>query len=252
MIIPNKLNITYKVVTPRGESYLGNTESNVVNTEILSYSVSKAIVSDKTCVKEGGTVRNTVTITNNSATKLLNNFFTVSEPDGASYIAGSVKINGVKQPSYGPITGFPLPELNPGESVVIEFDLKADRPVTYFGTLKYTVNDAVRGNVNYSENTNTLSVEVVSNKISVIKRVDKAFAVKGEKLRYTVIIANNGNTAKTDIMFKDAIPAGTTFVSNSVKLNGASFSAYNPEDGFAIPGLAPGEVLTVEFDVKVN
>ena len=93
------------------------------------------------------------------------------------------------------------------------------------GTLDYTVNDPARGNVNYSENTDMLSVNVVSDRLSVVKAVDKAFAVRGEILHYTTTITNTGNIIKSNIVFKDSIPAGTTFVSNSIKINGSGFSS---------------------------
>ena len=53
-------------------------------------------------------------------------------------------------------------------------------------------------------------------------------------------------------MFKDPIPAGTTFVADSVKINGVSYPAYNPAVGFNLPDLAPDAAATIEFDVKVN
>ena len=50
MIISNKLNITYLIIMPDGETARAITESNTVNTEILSYSVPKIISSEKTTV----------------------------------------------------------------------------------------------------------------------------------------------------------------------------------------------------------
>ena len=70
--------------------------------------------------------------------------------------------------AYNKING----DLQPGETVVIEYEIKAHKPtaapVTHFANLQYTLNDPVRGNVNYSENTDTLSVNVV------YKKTDKA------------------------------------------------------------------------------
>ena len=74
MLISNKLNITYNAIMPNGQKSFGNAESNMVNTEILSYSVSKEIHSDKTTIREDENARNTVSITNNSQTKIFNNF----------------------------------------------------------------------------------------------------------------------------------------------------------------------------------
>ena len=257
MIIPNKLNITYSVVLPNGKKSSATAESNAVQTQILSYAVSKAIASDKTSVKEGESVHNTVTFTNNSAAKLFDSFFKIPQHIGASFVEGSVKINGAAQPTYDPSVGFVLPDLNLSEKVVVEYDLKADNPmsrtpVTHFATLNYTVNDPARGDVKYSDNTDVLSFDVVSDKINVVKSVDKSLAVKGENLHYTVMIANIGNVEKSDLIFKDPVPDGTTFVRGSVKINGTNFSVYDPEIGFVLRNLAPRETLVVEFDVKVD
>lgn len=167
MLIPNKLNITYTTIMPDGKRFLKSTESNAVSTEILTYSVLKEIRSDKTTVFAGKNVRNAVTLTNKSAAKLFLNFFKISQPNGANYVAGSVKINGTAQPDYNPITGFALPDINPDETVVIEYEIKAEKPTktpaTHFATFDYTVNDPARGNVNYSENTDILSLKVIDN-----------------------------------------------------------------------------------------
>lgn len=257
MLIPNKLNITCTATMPDGKRLSEITESNTVSTEILTYSVLKEIRFDKAYAHEGESAHNTVTITNNSATKLFDNLFKIPQLNGTNYVSGSIKVNGIAQPTYNPITGFSLPDLNPGKAVVIEYDIIVNNPMTvtpatHFATLNYTVNDPARGNATYSENTSTLSINVISDKIDVIKSVDKYFTVRGDSLHYTTTITNIGNIIKSDMIFKDPIPEGTTFVSNSIKINGISYSVYNPEIGFAIKSLAPGEVLTVEFDVKVN
>lgn len=256
MTILNKANIAFAAVMPDGQKFGDGAESNSVSTEILSHSVDKKIGCEKEYVRQGENVRHTVTITNNSSAKLFDNYFTIPQSDGASYVAGSVKVNGIAQPDYDPVKGFALPDLAPAESVVIEYDLKvtADEtaPVTHFATLKYTVNDPARGNVAYAENTDTTAVRVIADKISVIKSVDKTFAVVGEKLHYTVTIVNIGNVIKSDMTFRDPIPDGTTFVPDSIKINGVGYPVYNPEIGFVLRSLAPGEATTVEFDVTVN
>ena len=65
MIITNISNITYNEVMPDGNAVRGNAESNSVKTEILSYNVPKIIRSDKSFVREGENVQNTIIITNN-------------------------------------------------------------------------------------------------------------------------------------------------------------------------------------------
>lgn len=257
MIIPNQSNIAFNYVLPDGQTVAAELDSNTVNTEILTYSVPKIKSGDKTFLQEGEVSRHTVVITNNSETQLFNLFFKDVMSNGATYVAGSVTVNGVSQPSYDPVAGFALPPLNAGQAVTVAYDIQANNPmtqtpVTDYATLNYTVDDPVRGNVNFSENTNTVSVQIISNRITNVKSVDKAYAVKGDNLHYTSVITNTGSLLKSDLVFTDPIPAGTTFVAGSVKINGAVYPAYNPQTGFDLPDLAVGQSVTVEFDVTVN
>ena len=257
MIIPNQSNIAFNYVLPDGDTIAAELDSNIVNTEILTYSVPKIKSGDKTFLQEGETSVHTVLITNNSQTRLFNLFFKDNMSNGATYVAGSVTVDGVSQPSYDPAAGFPLPALDPGESVTVAYTIQANNPITQtpvtnYGTLDYTVDDPARSEVNFSENTNTVTVQIISNRITNVKSVDKAYAVKGDTLHYTSVITNTGTLLKSDLVFTDPIPAGTTFVAGSVEINGTPYPAYNPQAGFDLPDLAAGDAVTVEFDVTVN
>lgn len=166
-------------------------------------------------------------------------------------------LKSVSQPSYDLVAGFPLPDLAVGQAVAVSYTIRANdpmtvSPVTNFATLAYTVNDPARGPVNFSEDTNTISLPVVSNRITVVKSVDKTVAAKGDNLHYTSVITNTGTLNKINLVFTDQIPLGTTFVAGSVRINGVSYPAYNPQNGFALPDIAPGAAVNVEFDVTVN
>ncbi|MDE7464122.1 MAG: DUF11 domain-containing protein [Clostridiales bacterium] len=257
MIIPNQSNIAFNYVLPDGQTIAANLDSNVVNTEILTYSVPKVKTGDKTFLQEGETSQHTVVITNNSQTRLFDLVFKDTMSNGATYVAGSVTVNGVAQPTYDPVAGFALPALDPGQSVTVDYTIQANNPmsqspVTNYATLDYTVDDPIRGNVSFTENTNTVSVQIISNRITNVKSVDKAYAVQGDTLHYTSVITNTGSLLKSDLVFTDPIPAGTTFVSGSVNVNGINYAAYDPQTGFALPDLAVGDSVTIEFDVTVN
>lgn len=257
MIIPNQSNINFNYVLPDGQIIAAELDSNIVNTEILTYSVPKIKSADKTFMQEGETVRHTVVITNNSQTQLFNMIFKDTMSNGATYVNGSVTVDGVSQPTYDPVAGFALPALNPGVAVTVGYTITANNPmtqtpVTDFATLNYSVNDPARGTVSFSENTNTVSIDIISNRLSVVKSVDKEYAVVGDNLHYTTVITNTGTLLKSDLVFTDPIPAGTTFVAGSVKINGMTYATHNPAMGFGLPDLAVGQSVTVEFDVKVD
>ena len=257
MIIPNQSNIAFNYVLPDGQTIAAELDSNVVTTEILTYSIPKVKSGDKTFLQEGETSEHTVVITNNSQTQIFNLNLKDTMSNGATYVAGSVTVNGVSQPTYDPVAGFPLPSLDPGQAVTITYTIQANNPmtqtpVTDYATLTYTVSDPARIDRTFTENTNTVTVQIISNRITNVKSVDKAYAVKGDTLHYTSVITNTGTLLKNDLVFTDSIPAGTTFVAGSVKINSAAYPAYNPEASFALPDLAVGDAVTVEFDVTVN
>ena len=62
MLIPNQLKVTYNAVVPGKTGTPGSLASNTVNTDVLSYSITKTAVSDKTIAREGEIVHNTVTV----------------------------------------------------------------------------------------------------------------------------------------------------------------------------------------------
>ncbi len=257
MKISNQSNVTYNAVAPNKAGTPGSLASNTVNTEVLSYEISKVISCDKTMATEGETVHNTITITNNSETKLTYTFLSNPTPNGASYVAGSVKVNGVAQPDYNMINGFYLPDLTPGETLTVEYDMQINSPmtvspVTDTSEFQYTVTDPVRGEVSFSEYTNPISINVVSAKLSVVKSMDKAFAVKGETLTYTVTFTNEGNININDIYFTDNIPQGTTFVEKSVRINGQNIPAYRPDIGYRVASLPPDDSATTSFQVTID
>lgn len=252
MIINNKSNVQYSFELPDGNIETESKDSNIVSTEILTYSFTKVKTTNKSFLKEGEMAEQTITLTNNSQATITNQTFNDTMLQGASYVPGSVKIDNVSYPSYDLVAGFPIDDIAPNGSSVIKYNITADNPlsnplVNNYGTLLYSVNDA-----SFSENTNTINIPIVSNRIEIVKKVDKAFAVKGDTLHYTSTIVNSGTLPKTNITFIDADPIGTTFVVGSVKIDGVAQPSYDPNVGFALSDMGVGESRVVEFDVVVK
>lgn len=126
MIIPNQSNIAFNYVLPDGQTIAANLDSNIVTTEVLTYSVPKVKSGDKLFIQEGETSIHTSVITNNSQAQLFNLVFRDTMSNGATYVAGSVVVNGVSQPTYDPQIGFALPDLAVGEAVTVEFDIEVN------------------------------------------------------------------------------------------------------------------------------
>lgn len=88
--------------------------------------------------------------------------------------------------------------------------------------------------------------------ISIIKTTDKTVAIKGDIIIYTTILTNTGSLPLDNMEFFDTIPSGTTFIENSVFIDGINYLGYNPQNGFIIGTLAPNQIITITFQVQVN
>ena len=125
-------------------------------------------------------------------------------------------------------------------------------PVTDVSQFQYVVTEPIRGEVRYKEYTEPVTFNVISDKLSVVKSVDKIYAVKGETLIYTITVTNEGNVDINDINFTDKIPQGVTFVENSVYVNNVNYPTYNPDAGYAMGNLSPNQSVTTRFKVTIN
>ena len=241
---------------PDQSTVSGEQNSNIVQTEVLTYAVERVKSSDHTFLNEGETAKQSILVKNNSQATLTALFFRDIMSAGALYVPGSVLVNGVSYPAYDPEAGFSLADIPSGGSATVQYSVLSDNPktqnsVTNNGSVTYTVDDPERGPATYTEPTNEVEIILVSARMTVVKKVDKAYATAGELLHYTSTITNTGSLDKIGLVFSDEIPAGTSFVAGSVKIDGAAYPAYDPAAGFPLNDLAAGESTVVEFDVRV-
>jgi uncharacterized repeat protein (TIGR01451 family) len=93
----------------------------------------------------------------------------------------------------------------------------------------------------------------------------------GDVLRYTIRVYNNGSLPLTQAVLRDAVPANTTYVADSMTLNGlpvgrpdggvsplvagvdvSSSNLTPPLPGAGAGTLSPGQSAIVQFDLRVN
>lgn len=75
MIIPNQSDTRFTYTLPDGSTQTETRESNIVTTEILTYSFTKVKTSNKTFLQEGDVATQTVTLSNASLINVTNVFF---------------------------------------------------------------------------------------------------------------------------------------------------------------------------------
>ncbi len=114
-----------------------------------------------------------------------------------------------------------------------------------------------RAEINGLAITNIFDGAVIDASKSMQTEKNKPYLIKGERITYIVTVYNQGGQAQ-DVVIKDIVPTGTSFVENSIKING---STTNNTEADLISGITvnvPAKTateygtVTVSFEVIVN
>ena len=103
-----------------------NENSNSVEINISNNVITIDKTSDKSAVVSGQILTFQNVITNKGALKNTEITFKDELPDGTNFMEGSVEIDGVSQPTFDPVAGFMIKDLNVGDEVTVSFKVKVD------------------------------------------------------------------------------------------------------------------------------
>lgn len=192
-----------------------------------------------------------------------------------SSTSNSVTTTGVNTPPTVPDYNVTTPINTPVSGTVVGTDADGN-PLTYTlnsppsngtvvvnldGTWTYTPNLSFTGidsfQVTVSDGKggtaiSTVTINVNAPKFNPIKTADKTNAKAGDVVTYTVSLTNNGSVAANNVTFTDNIPVGTTFVPNSVFVNGSQQSGASPITGVLIGTIGVGTTINITFQATVN
>jgi uncharacterized repeat protein (TIGR01451 family) len=85
-----------------------------------------------------------------------------------------------------------------------------------------------------------------------VKQVDHASTFVGDVLTYTVTLNNNGQSTANSVVFNDPVPANTSFVAGSFKIDGVAQPGVLTPVGVAIGSIANGTQKVITFQVHVD
>lgn len=253
MAISNKATLTSKFSNSAGEEISVTNNSNVSLTSNLTTDLKIEKTASKNWALPNDEITVTTTITNNTELTIEDFVYKDELTAGASFVAGSLKIGAEIHEDFDPIASFTAPVTldGSGASVTISYNIKISQyPETSAvkNSTKITVNLESK---DFNLTSNEVAIDILDNEIWLNKSASKV-AISGEELTYTIVISNSGSFTNTDLFFTDPTPSGTTFVANSVTIDGVSQPDYDTNVGFALKNLAPNDEITVTFKVKVD
>ncbi|MCM3782714.1 hypothetical protein M3231_06995 [Neobacillus mesonae] len=176
-------------------------------------------------------------------------------PAGTSFVTGSFQVNGTTISGANPANGVNIGSVSAGSTAQITFQVivgSLPSPPTLLNqaSISYTFQPPDGRMISGSVSSNTLSTPVSLPNVSVRKTANLSDAAVGETLTYSSVITNNGTTTLSSVVFTDAIPSGTTFVTGSLTVNG-TFRNDNPSNGISLPNITSGNSVTVTFQVLI-
>lgn len=254
MAVLNQAQITSKITTESGEQTQFTTASNIQRTNNLDADIVITKTATKTSLLPKDVVTITTIITNNAD-------FDITRPQvkdvitqGAQFVTGTLELGGMTFPNYNIVNGFTMPmsigkggnELRFSFNIVVD-DFVTVNQITDTTTLTFTVDSQQQ-----TVTSPPLELEVLGNKIIMLKTADKTAAKTGDILTYTITITNEGIYDNTEVLFTDPIPDATTFVAGSVKIDDVTYANYDPVSGFSVHDLNAGDTIKVEFKVTIN
>ncbi|MGN4558376.1 DUF7507 domain-containing protein [Bacillus cereus group sp. MYBK5-2] len=229
-----------------------------VNTEIINSIINPAKTSDRNNVDIDDIITYTVTFQNLQTVELTNIIFTDSIPVGTTFIPNSVTINGIPTSDVNPALGIPLGTLNPSQSVVVTFQVRVvsippNGIIINEATITYTFQpNPGEPPVTVTTPTPPTTTNVNTATTNPTKSADKVFALLGDTITYTISLQNTGTVPATNVLVTDPIPAGTTFIPNSVTINDVTQPGIVPSSGILIGTLEPNTSAVLTFQVQVT
>ena len=250
---PNTANIVYDFIfNPDFAPIQKSTTSNTTFVQINDADIVSLKTVDLTSVTIGDILTYTTTLTNIGNTDATSVVFTDNIPGGTTFIDGSVLVNNIPQLNANPSTGILVGTIAPNTSIPVTFSvtvvsLPASSRIQNQSTSRYTINGEEQ-----ISTSNITFTEVISANVLAIKTTPIQYADLQTIIPYTISITNNGNIQIENIIVTDIIPANTSFIENSVIVNGNARPNDNPLSGIQIDSIPPNTTATILFQVRVT
>lgn len=193
---------------------------------------------------------------------------------GDTLVSGPISFNADQSLKFFIVSDIPLTATN-SQSAIVQLTATttstvtagADNPNAVDVVFADTGSDG-KESANNTYNISSASLAVVKSAAVISDPINNATnpkAIPGAVIEYTITVTNSGAAAAAAVVLTDNIPANTTYLASSMKLNAASLTDAADADGGATAGApvssisvnagtvaASGGTATVKFRVTVN
>ncbi len=249
--LSNFATASFTFTPPDGRTLTGSATSNTLTFPVSAPNVAVVKSTVSTAAAVNDIVTYSILVTNSGIAPVSNIQFSDPIPAGATFVAGSVTVNGVVQPAANPAGGVALGTLAPGASATVTFNIRVNEippggQLSNRSTVSFT-----SGAFSGTTFSNTVVTPVFQPILSAVLTASTQNATVGDTVSYTVTVSNQGNYG-AQINLSAALPAGTIFVPNSVIVNGQPLPAANPATGIPAGNVAAGATTTITYSVVID
>ncbi|MEK4499531.1 DUF11 domain-containing protein [Bacillus sp. FSL R12-0069] len=256
-VVSNGSSASYQyIVNPSQSPVIKNISSNLVSTQINNANLALTKSTNKQFATIGETISYTILITNSGNTAATNVQLTDPLPNGTILTPGSVTLNGVLQ-NVDSLIALPIGTIPGGATFTLSFqvtviNIPTQNPIinNAFASYLYTVNPSLPP-TSKTANSNSVTSTIRLANLQATKSVDKTFAEVGDVLTYTFALTNNGNVIANNVVLSDSIANGTSFVPNSVIVNGVTQPGATPAS-INIGSINANNTITASFQVLIT
>lgn len=251
--IINQSEVSGNYILPDNTIVSMSVKSNEASTENMTTSFIKLRSADKSFCYVGEELIETITLRNDSEYTIENVRIKDTLSSGLIFKTGTCFVNSVSKPDFDPVVGFSLEnDIEPNDLITISYTATVldslDLNLEAKTEVVYSVNEVS----DLTEEIEATITPLVNNKVEMALSCDKDVAIKGDKLIYTTSIRNTGNYPNSDIVFKNELPEGVSFVIGSVTINNISNSSCDPNKGIKLSDLLAGDEITICFEATVD
>jgi uncharacterized repeat protein (TIGR01451 family) len=236
-----------------GDRYLANALGIQIDAAPLLEPVKSV---DKVVAEIGDSLTYTIIIPNNSNADADNVTITDFLAPGTTFVPGSFFVDGNLIIGADPSQGVNIGTIPAFGSVTVTYCVTINEDRSLCGTI---VSNEATLNFEFGctgqtdgAASNVVDVRVECVIIEAVKTADTDLAVIGNDITYTTTITNAGTIDVTNVIFKDPVPNGTTFIPNSFTVNDVPILGADPNVGVNIGTLAAGQSVEVSFKVTFD